>query len=61
MKELLLGPPPATSRLTGERLGKLLALAVFPKDAMSPTADGFEHIMLIRSPERRLCLLCSRA
>jgi amino acid transporter len=47
MKELLLGPPLATSRLTGERLRKLVALAVFSSDAISSTAYGTEQIMLI--------------
>jgi hypothetical protein len=60
MKELLLAPL-ATSRLSGERLRKLLAPVVFSTDAINSTAYGTEHIMLIRSPERRLWLLCSRA
>jgi len=47
MKELLLGPPLATSRLTSERLGKLVALPVFSSDAISSTAYGTEQIMLI--------------
>ncbi|HEX8134313.1 MAG TPA: APC family permease [Actinomycetes bacterium] len=47
MKELLLGPPLATSRLTGERLRKLVALPVFSSDAISSTAYGTEQIMLI--------------
>jgi amino acid transporter len=46
-KELLLGPPLATSRLITERLGKLVALAVFSSDAISSTAYGTEQIMLI--------------
>jgi amino acid transporter len=46
-KELLLGPPLATSRLVGERLGKLVALAVFSSDAISSTAYGTEQIMLV--------------
>ena len=36
-------------------------MKVFSTDAISPTDYGTEHIMLIRSPERRLCLLCSGA
>jgi amino acid transporter len=46
-KEPLLGPPLATSRLITERLGKLVALAVFSSDAISSTAYGTEQIMLI--------------
>jgi amino acid transporter len=46
-KELLLGPPLATSRLVQERLRKLVALAVFSSDAISSTAYGTEQIMLI--------------
>src|SRR5678815_765281 len=46
-KELLLGPPLATSRLLQERLRKLVALAVFSSDAISSTAYGTEQIMLI--------------
>jgi len=46
-KELLLGPPLATSRLVRERLGKLVALAVFSSDAISSTAYGTEQIMLV--------------
>jgi amino acid transporter len=47
MKDLLLGPPLATSRLTRERLRKLVALPVFSSDAISSTAYGTEQIMLI--------------
>ena len=47
MKELLLGPPLATSRLARERLRKLVALAVFSSDAISSTAYGTEQIMLV--------------
>jgi hypothetical protein len=47
MKELLLGPPLATSRLVRERLRKLVALPVFSSDAISSTAYGTEQIMLI--------------
>jgi amino acid transporter len=47
MKELLLGPPLATSRLARERLRKLVALPVFSSDAISSTAYGTEQIMLI--------------
>jgi amino acid transporter len=46
-KELLLGPPLATSRLINERLRKLVALAVFSSDAISSTAYGTEQIMLV--------------
>ena len=46
-KDLLLGPPLATSRLVKERLGKLVALAVFSSDAISSTAYGTEQIMLV--------------
>jgi hypothetical protein len=35
MKELLLGPPLATSRLGRERLRKLVALAVLSSEAIS--------------------------
>ena len=47
MKELLLGPPLATSRLAQEWLRKLVALPVFSSDAISSTAYGTEQIMLI--------------
>jgi amino acid transporter len=47
MKELLLGPPLATSRLPRERLRKLVALPVFSSDAISSTAYGTEQIMLV--------------
>jgi amino acid transporter len=47
LKNLLLGPPLATSRLIHERLRKLVALAVFSSDAISSTAYGTEQIMLI--------------
>jgi amino acid transporter len=46
-KDLLLGPPLATSRLLQERLRKLVALAVFSSDAISSTAYGTEQIMLV--------------
>src|SRR5215216_52560 len=46
-KDLLLGPPLATSRLVGERLRKVVALAVFSSDAISSTAYGTEQIMLV--------------
>jgi amino acid transporter len=46
-KELLLGPPLATSRLARERLRKVVALAVFSSDAISSTAYGTEQIMLV--------------
>ena len=46
-KDLLLGPPLATSRLARERLRKLVALAVFSSDAISSTAYGTEQIMLV--------------
>jgi YihY family inner membrane protein len=46
-KQLLLGPPLATSRLVRQRLGKLVALAVFSSDAISSTAYGTEQIMLV--------------
>jgi amino acid transporter len=46
-KDLLLGPPLATSRLIKERLRKLVALAVFSSDAISSTAYGTEQIMLV--------------
>jgi amino acid transporter len=46
-KDLLLGPPLATSRLVQERLRKVVALAVFSSDAISSTAYGTEQIMLI--------------
>jgi amino acid transporter len=46
-KDLLLGPPLATSRLVAERLRKLVALAVFSSDAISSTAYGTEQIMLV--------------
>jgi amino acid transporter len=46
-KQLLLGPPLATSRLVAERLRKLVALAVFSSDAISSTAYGTEQIMLV--------------
>jgi amino acid transporter len=46
-KELLLGPPLATSRLVRERLRKVVALAVFSSDAISSTAYGTEQIMLV--------------
>jgi amino acid transporter len=46
-KELLLGPPLATSRLARERLRKVVALAVFSSDAFSSTAYGTEQIMLV--------------
>src|ERR671918_1579553 len=46
-KQLLLGPPLATSRLVGERLRKVVALAVFSSDAISSTAYGTEQIMLV--------------
>jgi amino acid transporter len=46
-KDLLLGPPLATSRLVRERLRKLVALAVFSSDAISSTAYGTEQIMLV--------------
>jgi amino acid transporter len=46
-KNLLLGPPLATSRLLTERLRKVVALAVFSSDAISSTAYGTEQIMLV--------------
>ncbi|HEV8648916.1 MAG TPA: amino acid permease [Actinomycetes bacterium] len=46
-KNVLLGPPLATSRLAHERLRKLVALAVFSSDAISSTAYGTEQIMLV--------------
>jgi amino acid transporter len=46
-KQLLLGPPLATSRLVKERLRKVVALAVFSSDAISSTAYGTEQIMLV--------------
>jgi hypothetical protein len=46
-KNMLLGPPLATSRLVHERLRKLVALAVFSSDAISSTAYGTEQIMLV--------------
>jgi amino acid transporter len=46
-KDLLLGPPLATSRLVRERLGKLVALAVFSSDAISSTAYRTEQVMLV--------------
>ena len=46
-KDLVLGPPLATSRLVRERLGKVVALAVFSSDAISSTAYGTEQIMLV--------------
>ncbi|HEY4728343.1 MAG TPA: hypothetical protein VIJ32_09085 [Actinomycetes bacterium] len=46
-KQLLLGPPLATSRLVAERLRKVVALAVFSSDAISSTAYGTEQIMLV--------------
>jgi hypothetical protein len=46
-KELLMGPPLATSRLINERLRKMVALAVFSSDAISSTAYGTEQIMLV--------------
>ena len=46
-KDLLVGPPLATSRLARERLRKLVALAVFSSDAISSTAYGTEQIMLV--------------
>ena len=46
-KDLLLGPPLATSRLVRERLRKVVALAVFSSDAISSTAYGTEQIMLV--------------
>ena len=44
-RQLLLGPPLATSRLVAERLRKVVALAVFSSDAISSTAYGTEQIM----------------
>jgi hypothetical protein len=49
-KQLLLGPPPATSRVVRERLRKLVALAVFSSDAISSTAYRTEQIMLVLVP-----------
>jgi len=46
-KDLLLGPPLATSWLVRERLRKVVALAVFSSDAISSTAYGTEQIMLV--------------
>jgi hypothetical protein len=46
-RDLLLGPPLATSRLVHERLRKLVALAVFSSDTISSTAYGTVQIMLI--------------
>jgi amino acid transporter len=46
-KDVLLGPPLATSRLMRERLRKVVALAVFSSDAISSTAYGTEQIMLV--------------
>jgi amino acid transporter len=47
-RDLLLGPPPlATSRPVGERLRKVVALAVFSSDAISSTAYGTKQIMLV--------------
>ena len=46
-KDLVLGPPLATSRLLRERLRKVVALAVFSSDAISSTAYGTEQIMLV--------------
>jgi len=47
LKNLLVGPPLATSQLVHERLRKLVALAVFSSDAISSTAYGTEQIMLV--------------
>jgi amino acid transporter len=46
-KDVVLGPPLATSRLVRERLRKVVALAVFSSDAISSTAYGTEQIMLV--------------
>jgi hypothetical protein len=52
IKELLLGPPLATSRLTRERLDKLVALPVFSSDAISSTCT--QSICRCCSPRGRL-------
>jgi hypothetical protein len=46
-KDLLPGPPLATSRLARERLRRLVALAVFSSDAVRSTAYGTGQIMLV--------------
>ncbi len=46
-RELLLGPPLATSRLVRERLRKLVALVVFSSGAISSTTYGTEQIVLV--------------
>jgi hypothetical protein len=49
-KQLLLGPPLATSRLVTERLRKVVALAVFSSDAISSTA--YARLEIVRGEER---------
>jgi amino acid transporter len=46
LRRLLIGSPLATSRLTHERLGPLIGLAVFASDALSSVAYATEEILL---------------
>ncbi len=51
MKRLLVGRPIPTSAQAGERLVKVLALAVFSSDAISSTAYATEEILDVLIPE----------
>ncbi|MGI9121144.1 MAG: APC family permease [Acidimicrobiales bacterium] len=56
-KRLLVGPPLATSEESHQRLGKLVALAVFASDAISSTAYATEEILLVLVPLTALTAL----
>ena len=56
-KRLLVGPPLATSEEGHQRLGKLVALAVFASDAISSTAYATEEILLVLVPLAGLAAL----
>ena len=51
MKRLLVGRPIPTSAQAGERLVKVLALAVFSSDAISSTAYATEEILHVLVPK----------
>ncbi|MGI9121145.1 MAG: APC family permease [Acidimicrobiales bacterium] len=50
LKRVLVGKPLATSEESHQRLGKLVALAVFASDAISSTAYATEEILLVLVP-----------
>ncbi len=57
LKRVLVGKPLATSEESHQRLGKLVALAVFASDAISSTAYATEEILLVLVPLTALTAL----